>query len=140
MPEYKALTTEQKAELVKEFENHKASRACGLRISTKSRVNDVTKTLKVIENEVQTFSCSVFMISPLSQLSNLRSRTGVESLLFTTRGSTDLPLRGIVYETDGIENFLEGAMKMDTQHFIGKMEGFAVQGVKGWFYFGLCCL
>jgi len=65
------------------------------------------------------------------QLSNLRSRTGVESLLFTAHGSTDLPLRGLVYETDGIENFLEGVMKMDTQDFVGKMEGFAVQGIKG---------
>ena len=52
-------------------------------------------------------------------------------MLFTTRGSTDLPLRGVSFATEGVENFLEGALKTDTQDFIGKMEGFAVQGVKG---------
>jgi hypothetical protein len=43
----------------------------------------------------------------------------------------DLPLHGIAFTTEGVEDFLEGAMKMDMQDFIGKMEGFAVQGVKG---------
>jgi len=52
-------------------------------------------------------------------------------MLFTTRGSTDLPLRGVAFATEGVEDFLESAMKTDTQDFIGKMEGFAVQGVKG---------
>jgi flagellar hook protein FlgE len=52
-------------------------------------------------------------------------------MLFTTRGSTDLPIRGVAFATEGVEDFLEGAMKTDTQDFITKMEGFAVQGVKG---------
>ena len=52
-------------------------------------------------------------------------------MLFTTRGSTDLPLRGVTFATDGVEDFLESALKTDSQDFIGKIEGFAVQGIKG---------
>jgi hypothetical protein len=33
--------------------------------------------------------------------------------------------------TDGVNNFLEGALRTDTQDFLGKMEGFTIQGVKG---------
>jgi hypothetical protein len=73
----------------------------------------------------------IFLTYHLLQLNNLKSRTGVETMLFTTRGSTDLPLHGVAFATEGVDNFLEGAMKTDTQYFIGKMEGFAVQGVKG---------
>ena len=66
-----------------------------------------------------------------SKLNNLRSRTGAESLLITTRGTTDMSMRGIAFCTDGVQNFLEGVMKTDTQDFVAKMEGFAVQGIKG---------
>ena len=52
-------------------------------------------------------------------------------MLFTTRGTTDLPLRGVAFATKGVENFLEHALKTDEQDFVGKMEGFAIQGVKG---------
>lgn len=52
-------------------------------------------------------------------------------MLFTTRGTTDMPLTAVAFVTDGVENFLEGVIKTDTQDFLGKMEGFAVQGVKG---------
>jgi hypothetical protein len=65
------------------------------------------------------------------QLNNLRSRTGVETMLFTTRGTTDMPMRGVSFTTSGVENFLEGVMKTDTQDFLGEMEGFAVQGIQG---------
>jgi hypothetical protein len=40
-------------------------------------------------------------------------------------------MRGVAFATAGIEHFLEGVMKIDTQDFLGKMEGFAVQGVQG---------
>jgi hypothetical protein len=65
------------------------------------------------------------------QLNNLKSRTGVETMLFTTRGTTDMPMRGISFTTSGVENFLEGVLKTDTQDFLGKMEGFAIQGIQG---------
>jgi hypothetical protein len=52
-------------------------------------------------------------------------------MLFATRGTTDMPMRGAVFSTSGVENFLEGVMRTDTQDFLGKMEGFAVQGIQG---------
>jgi hypothetical protein len=52
-------------------------------------------------------------------------------MLFTTRGTTDMPMKGVAFATPGVEHFLEGVMKTDTQDFLGKMEGFAVQGIQG---------
>ena len=64
-------------------------------------------------------------------MNNLKEHTGVESIFFATQGSMDLPLRGVSYATHGVENFLEGALKMDKQDFIRKMEGFSIQGLSG---------
>jgi len=50
--EYDRLTPEQAAELLREFDEDKVKKEHGFRVSTKSRVNDVTHTLKAIENEV----------------------------------------------------------------------------------------
>lgn len=50
-------------------------------------------------------------------------------MLFVSRGTTDLPMRGVVFATPGVQNFLEGTMKIDPQDFLAKMEGFAVQGI-----------
>lgn len=52
-------------------------------------------------------------------------------MLFTTHGTTNLPMCGVAYSTLGVQHFLEGVMKIDTQDFVGKMKGFAVQGIKG---------
>jgi hypothetical protein len=52
-------------------------------------------------------------------------------MLFATCGTTDMPMRGAIFTTPGVENFLEGVMRTDTQDFLGKMEGFAVQGIQG---------
>lgn len=52
-------------------------------------------------------------------------------MLFSTRGTTDMSMKSVAFSTEGVENFLEGAMKIDTQHFLSKMEGFAIQGIKG---------
>jgi hypothetical protein len=51
--EYHALSNDEKDSILKEYEEHKARKTNGVRISTKSKVNDVTQTLKVIENEVR---------------------------------------------------------------------------------------
>src|SRR6267142_2949628 len=67
----------------------------------------------------------------LSQLNNLKTHAGIETMLLTMRGTTDMPLRAVAFATDGVEHFLKGTMKTDTQDFLGKMEGFAVQGMKG---------
>jgi hypothetical protein len=52
-------------------------------------------------------------------------------MLFATRGTTDMSMRAVAFSTEGVKNFLEGAMKADTQHFLSKMEGFVIQGIKG---------
>ncbi|KAG1731982.1 uncharacterized protein EDB91DRAFT_1084870 [Suillus paluster] len=62
---------------------------------------------------------------------SLRSRTGAETILYTTRGSTDLPLRGVAFATHGVENFMESIMNVDNQDLVGKMEGFAMSGICG---------
>jgi hypothetical protein len=50
--EYNKLSKKERKELVCEFEEYKATQTKALRISTKSRINDATHTLAVIENEV----------------------------------------------------------------------------------------
>ncbi len=49
---YMALTAEQKDKLAKELEAAKATKAKGFRCSARTRINDVTETLGVLENEV----------------------------------------------------------------------------------------
>ncbi|KAG1758577.1 hypothetical protein EDD22DRAFT_783713, partial [Suillus occidentalis] len=111
--EYHALSNDEKDSILKEYKEHKATKTNGVRISTKSKVNDVTQTLKVIENE----------------LNSLRCWTGAETIMYTMRGSTDLPLRGIAFTTEGVENFMESVMNVDNQEFVTKMEGFALRGI-----------
>jgi len=53
--EYKLLTTQEQNVLIQEFEEFKATKAKGFRVSTKARVNDVTHTLGAVENEVAFF-------------------------------------------------------------------------------------
>ncbi|KAG2114522.1 hypothetical protein DEU56DRAFT_748887 [Suillus clintonianus] len=113
--EYHALSKEEKDSILKEYEEHRTTKTNGVRISTKSKVNDVTQTLKAIENE----------------LNSLRCRTGAETILYTTRGTTDLPLRGIAFATEGVDNFIESVMAVDNQEFVTKMEGFALRGIRG---------
>ncbi|KAG1802711.1 uncharacterized protein HD556DRAFT_1429513 [Suillus plorans] len=113
--EYHALSNNEKDSLLKEYEEHRTTKTNRLRISTKSKVNDVTQTIKAIENE----------------LNSLRCRTGAETILYTTRGSTDLPLRGIAFATEGVDDFMESVMNIDNQEFVTKMEGFALRGLCG---------
>jgi len=68
------------------------------------------------------------------QLNSLRCRTGAETILYTTRGSTDLPLRGIAFATEGVDDFMESVMNVDNQEFVSKMEGFAFRGIRGKFF------
>jgi hypothetical protein len=42
-----------------------------------------------------------------------------------------MAIKPMVFATQGVENFMEGAMKIDVQDFVSKLEGFAVQGVVG---------
>lgn len=53
--EYHELDDDTKASILKEYEEFKATKTTGTHISTKSKVNDVTQTLKAVENEVGIF-------------------------------------------------------------------------------------
>jgi hypothetical protein len=50
--EYHELSQEEKDRLIEEYNENKEHKTKGVRMSTKSKINDVTQTLKVIENEV----------------------------------------------------------------------------------------
>lgn len=52
-------------------------------------------------------------------------------MLFVLSGTTELPMWGIAFTTAGVENFPESTMKINMQDVLVKMEGFAVQGIKG---------
>ncbi|KAG1828057.1 hypothetical protein DFJ58DRAFT_737991 [Suillus subalutaceus] len=113
--EYDALSEQEQEALLKEYAEEKQTKATGTRVSTKSKVNDITQTLKAVENELHSLNC----------------RTGAEVVFYMTRGSTDLPIRAITFTTDGVKNFMGSVMGIDNQDLISKMEGFAVQGVQG---------
>lgn len=74
---------------------------------------------------------SFIFIAIIFQLHNLKSRTSVETLLYATRRSTDLPLRAVAFATDGVVDFMGSVMRIDEQDLTGKMEGFAVRGIQG---------
>ncbi|KAG2126224.1 hypothetical protein DEU56DRAFT_758971 [Suillus clintonianus] len=102
--EYLALSKEEQEVLLKEYTDWTKTKTTGTRISTKLWRNE---------------------------LNSLRCRTGAETILYTTRGSTDLPLRGVTFTTEGVEHFMHSVMSIDNQDLVSKMEGFAIQGMKG---------
>ncbi|KAG0705574.1 hypothetical protein DFH29DRAFT_799878 [Suillus ampliporus] len=113
--EYHALSKDEQEDLLKEYAEWTSMKATGMRTSTKSKVNNITQTLKAVKNELQSLQC----------------RTGAETILYTTHGSTDLPLRSLTFATEGVQDFMHSVMGIDNQDLVSKMEGFAVQGVKG---------
>ncbi|KIL54246.1 hypothetical protein M378DRAFT_92922 [Amanita muscaria Koide BX008] len=113
--EYGRISSPERKSLVADFEEYKATKTKAFRVSAKSRVNDIAQTLTAVRDE----------------LDNLKSRSGVETLLFSARGTTDLPFTAVSFATEGVHNFLEQSMKTDQQEFLGKMEGYALQGIKG---------
>jgi len=48
-----------------------------------------------------------------------------------TGGTTDLLLRGVTFATEGVQDFMESVVGIDNQDLVNKMEGFAIQGMKG---------
>ena len=76
---------------------------------------------------------AIFRILPTDeiQINNLRSRSGIEAILFITRGSTDTPLNGTCFTTPGVEDFLPSVLKLDKLEFLARMDGYAIQGLKG---------
>ncbi|KAG1799830.1 uncharacterized protein HD556DRAFT_1230959 [Suillus plorans] len=113
--EYLRLSKDEQDNILAEYADWKTTKVTGLRVSTKSKINDITQTLKAVENELNSLNC----------------RTGAETILYMTRGSTDLPLRGVAFATEGVQHFMNSVMGIDNQDLVSKMEGFAVQGMKG---------
>lgn len=70
LDEYFTLTREEKDCLVKELEEHRTTMATGQRISTKSKINDVTSTIRTIENEVHIVFYSLFSVIDLDTIFN----------------------------------------------------------------------
>jgi hypothetical protein len=50
--EYYTLSKDKRADLLKEYAEWSSTKATGVRTSTKSKVNDITQTLKAVEIEV----------------------------------------------------------------------------------------
>ncbi|KAI9566715.1 hypothetical protein HD554DRAFT_2174148 [Boletus coccyginus] len=107
--------TAEKESLVKEYNKYLVDKKVGIQMTTQGKLSDVTQTLKAVKEE----------------LLNLKSRTGVETLLYAMCGSTDLPLCAITFETEGVKDFMGTMIGVDIVVFISKMDGFAVQGVQG---------
>ncbi|KAG1733155.1 hypothetical protein EDB19DRAFT_1831088 [Suillus lakei] len=102
--EYHVLSKEEQDELLREFAESKETKTTGLRISVKSKVNDITSTLQAVENE----------------LNSLKYHTGAETILYTI----------VTFATEGIQQFMDSMMGIDSQDLVSKMEGFVVQGIR----------
>lgn len=61
-------------------------------------------------------------------------RTGIEALLFLTRGTTDFTLNGVSFATEGVADFMSTTVKIDEQDFVHRLEGYALNGLKGIYY------
>ncbi|KAG2051368.1 hypothetical protein BDR06DRAFT_983636 [Suillus hirtellus] len=109
--EYCKLSQDEKDHLVEEYKENKLLKSTGIRTSMKSKINDVTQTLKAIRT-------------------SLKCHTSTETILYTVQGSTDIPLCGIIFATEGVNDFIASVMNIDDQHLISKMEGFAIQGIQ----------
>ncbi|KAG1768106.1 hypothetical protein EV702DRAFT_1050123 [Suillus placidus] len=97
--EYRELSQDKKDRLIQEYDENREHKTKGVRTSSKSKINDVTQTLKAIENEVL---FSLFKFS-----------------------------RGIIFATEGVDDFMESTMNIDNQDLVSKMEGYAIQGMRG---------
>ncbi|KAG2135613.1 hypothetical protein BD769DRAFT_1385497 [Suillus cothurnatus] len=49
--EYHTLTQEEQQELLQEFADQKETKVSGLHVSMKLKINDITQTLKAVENK-----------------------------------------------------------------------------------------
>ncbi|KAG1813560.1 uncharacterized protein BJ212DRAFT_1300956 [Suillus subaureus] len=88
--EYLALSKEEQDELLTEFTAWKEMKKTGFCTTTKSKINNITQTLKAVENELKSLHCHT-----------------------------------------GVDNFMDTVMWINNQDLVNKMEGFAIQGMKG---------
>ena len=67
----------------------------------------------------------------MNELDGLHSRTGMEAQMFAARNSTDMPIKNVAFLTASIDGFMQNMMKLDYMEYLGKLEGYAIQGLKG---------
>jgi hypothetical protein len=48
-----------------------------------------------------------------------------------TRYNKALQLRGVTFATEGMQDFMESTVGINNQDLVNKMEGFAIQGMRG---------
>lgn len=128
------LSNKEKDSLLKEYEEYQATKTSGVHISMKSKINDITQTIKAIENEVHIPLFLTVLTNNFIQLNSLKCQTGTETILYTMHDLTNLPLGGITFATEGINVFMTLVMNIDNQEFVTKMEGFALCGLCGDFF------
>ena len=58
----------------------------------------------------------------------------METMLFAVCDTTDVVLNSITFATAGVEDFMSTTMGVNQQDFIAKLEGYAIQGIKGIVY------
>ncbi|KAF8348045.1 hypothetical protein F5887DRAFT_837650, partial [Amanita rubescens] len=112
---YRNASKEEINKIGDKYKQVKATKAKGRHTSARSMINDVVSTMSAVENELE----------------KLNSCSGVEAMVFVTHSTTNLPLQSRSYNTPGIGGFMEMTLKMDWTDFLGKMEGFSLQGLKG---------
>lgn len=76
---------------------------------------------------------SMFRLT-IPEFDNLHARTGTEAIFFTTRSSSDVALKNLYFTTPGVKDFMEMTLKIDPNQFLAKMEGYAINGLKGMSY------
>ncbi|KAI6014763.1 hypothetical protein BKA83DRAFT_4129536 [Pisolithus microcarpus] len=97
--EYQQLSQADKLLLIKEFKEFRNDKTTGMCITARSKVNDITHTLGTIKDE----------------LHHLKSHTSVEAIFYVTCSMTDLPLHGIAFATEGVEDFMGSVMGVEMQ-------------------------
>ena len=53
-------------------------------------------------------------------------KSGVQTILYGTHRTTNLPLQGIAFATDNFADFMGSVMGIDLHDLVSKMEGFVV--------------
>ncbi|KAG1834476.1 hypothetical protein EV424DRAFT_1341295 [Suillus variegatus] len=96
-----------------------------------SLVRDHKNEYHALTQEEQQGLLQEFADQKETKLNSLNSRTGAEVMLYMTRGTTDLPLHAITFTMLGVNHFMDSVIGIDTQDFLSKMEGFAIQGIQG---------
>ncbi|KAG2108476.1 uncharacterized protein F5147DRAFT_773676 [Suillus discolor] len=95
--EYLRPLKDEQDNILAEYADWKTTKVTGLCVSTKSKINDITQTLKAVKNELNSLNCHT----------------------------------GVAFATEGVQHFMGSVMGIDNQDLVSKMEGFAVQGMKG---------